>query len=52
MTTRGIPFVYYGSEQEFDGSDDPLNREMMVILDKNTDNYQIIKKVNSIRKKH
>lgn len=27
MTSRGIPFVYYGSEQYFGGGADPNNRE-------------------------
>ena len=27
LTARGIPFFYYGSEQAFNGGNDPLNRE-------------------------
>jgi alpha-amylase len=29
LTARGIPFVYYGSEQGFKGGDDPNNREVL-----------------------
>ncbi len=29
LTSRGVPCVYYGTEQEFDGGGDPYNREDM-----------------------
>jgi len=29
LTTRGVPIVYYGMEQSFDGGGDPYNREDM-----------------------
>ncbi|MEO5618186.1 MAG: alpha-amylase family glycosyl hydrolase, partial [Candidatus Eisenbacteria bacterium] len=29
LTTRGVPVVYYGTEQSFDGGGDPYNREDM-----------------------
>jgi glycosidase len=29
LTTRGVPIVYYGTEQSFDGGGDPFNREDM-----------------------
>lgn len=29
LTTRGVPIVYYGMEQSFDGGGDPFNREDM-----------------------
>ena len=29
MTSRGIPFVYYGSEQYYGGGADPHNREVL-----------------------
>ena len=29
MTSRGIPCLYYGTEQDFDGGRDPFNRENM-----------------------
>jgi alpha-amylase len=29
MTAEGIPCLYYGTEQDFDGGDDPANREVL-----------------------
>lgn len=29
LTGRGIPFVYYGTEQYYNGGPDPLNRESL-----------------------
>lgn len=29
LTSRGVPAIYYGTEQEFDGGGDPYNREDM-----------------------
>lgn len=29
LTTKGIPFVYYGTEQYFGGGNDPANRESL-----------------------
>lgn len=29
LTVEGIPCLYYGGEQDFNGGDDPLNREIM-----------------------
>jgi len=51
LTTRGIPFVYYGTEQYYGGGNDPANRESLW-NDMNTqsDLYQIISKVNAQRK--
>jgi alpha-amylase len=51
LTTRGIPFVYYGTEQYYGGGNDPANRESLW-NDMNTqsDLYQIIAKVNAQRK--
>jgi alpha-amylase len=51
LTTRGIPFVYYGTEQYYSGGNDPANRESLW-QDMNTqsDLYQIIAKVNAQRK--
>jgi len=48
LTTRGIPFVYYGTEQYYGGGNDPANRESLW-NDMNTqsDLYQIIAKVNA-----
>lgn len=47
LTERGIPFMYYGSEQMFGGGDDPKNREpIWNSLDKSSDGYQFVKKIN------
>ncbi|EEB07347.1 alpha-amylase Mde5 [Schizosaccharomyces japonicus yFS275] len=47
----GIPIVFYGQEQMFDGSHDPFNRPAMWDKGYNTDGvlYQFTSKVNSIR---
>ncbi len=29
LTEQGVPCIYYGTEQEFDGGNDPTNREIM-----------------------
>jgi len=51
LTSRGIPFTYYGTEQYYAGGNDPNNRESLW-QDMNTqsDLYQIIAKVNAQRK--
>lgn len=54
LTARGIPFFYYGSEHAYAGGQDPRNRESMFADLKNTDSviYQMVKKVNKLRKSH
>ena len=53
MSIRGIPFVYYGSEQDFNGGDDPENRETMWShFSEDTDIYRQISKVNMVRSIH
>jgi alpha-amylase len=53
MTSVGIPIVYYGAEQYFAGGNDPQNREILWRnLDKNSDMYAYIAKVNAVRKSH
>jgi alpha-amylase len=51
LTTRGIPFVYYGTEQYYSGCSDPENRESLW-NDMNTDSdlYLTIQRVNQQRK--
>ena len=40
MTARGIPFFYYGDEQQFSGGNDPANRESLWnAMDTNSDVY-------------
>lgn len=53
LTSKGIPFVYYGNEQNFDGGNDPQNREVLwTKMNKNSDMYSFIKKVVTARKSH
>lgn len=48
---QGIPMVYYGSEQNFGGGDDPKNREQLwTNFDTSTDTYQILANSNRVRK--
>lgn len=48
LTTRGIPFVYYGTEQYYAGGADPANRESLwQSMNTSSDLYQIIAKVNA-----
>lgn len=43
----GIPILYYGSEQNFNGGNDPQNREIMWNhFDKNHDTYKFIALIN------
>ncbi|KAK9330745.1 glycoside hydrolase superfamily [Lipomyces starkeyi] len=48
----GIPIIYYGFEQRFNGGYDPVNRETMWSSDYNTSVplYNYIARLNSIRK--
>jgi glycosidase len=62
FTTRGIPCVYYGTEQGFDGDTDPRNREDMFDnpaceqnhpgdhFDQKHELYQWVKLLNKLRK--
>ena len=51
LTSRGIPFTYYGTEQYYNGGPDPACRESLwQSYNTNSDLYQIIKKVNAQRK--
>ena len=50
LTGRGIPFYYYGSEQEYAGGNDPNNRESLwQDMNTSSQNYQLTAKVNSAR---
>lgn len=52
LTGRGIPFVYYGTEQYYGGGPDPANRESLWNdMNTNSDFYQLIGKVNHQRTK-
>jgi len=50
LLSNGIPIVYYGDEQYFNGGSDPLNRETLFNKkNKDSDLYITIKQVNSAR---
>lgn len=54
LTCRGIPCIYYGTEQylhdDTDGGGDPYNRPMMVNFATNTTAYQLTKKLSDLRR--
>jgi cyclomaltodextrin glucanotransferase len=54
MTSRGIPCIYYGSEQylhnDTNGGDDPYNRPMMENWDMNSDLYRCIRLLSGVRR--
>jgi len=54
MTSRGIPCIYYGTEQylhnDTNGGDDPYNRPMMEQWDVNTQIYQDLKLFSKLRR--
>ncbi|MBU3089108.1 IPT/TIG domain-containing protein [Clostridium gasigenes] len=50
LTSRGVPAIYYGTEQYMSGNGDPNNRAMMSGFDKNTNAYKIIQKLAPLRK--
>jgi alpha-amylase len=39
MTSRGIPIMYYGTEQYFDGGNDPFDREPLWTTNLDTSGY-------------
>ncbi|WP_269633333.1 alpha-amylase family glycosyl hydrolase [Pelomonas sp. BJYL3] len=50
LTSRGVPAIYYGSEQYMAGNGDPNNRAMMSGFGTGTTAYQLIKKLAALRK--
>jgi alpha-amylase len=51
LTARGIPFLYYGSEQGFSGGQDPYNREALWNnLDQTSEMFTFIKTIMAARK--
>jgi glycosidase len=54
LTEDGIPCIYYGTEQELSGGNDPANREDLWNTGYATDTgtFQWIKKLIGIRKRH
>jgi glycosidase len=53
LTSRGIPCIYYGTEQylhnDTSGGTDPYNRPMMVNFNTGTTAYQLINKLSTLR---
>ncbi len=54
LTIDGIPCIYYGTEQEFHGGNDPYNREDLWKsgYDRTNPTFQYIKKLIATRKKY
>jgi alpha-amylase len=54
LTENGIPCIYYGTEQELNGGNDPANREDLWNTGYKTETptFQWIKKLTGIRKRH
>lgn len=52
LFTRGIPIIYYGTEQDFNGGNDPNNREpLWTSLNPENSTYKFITKLIDLRKK-
>jgi cyclomaltodextrin glucanotransferase len=56
MTARGIPILYYGTEQclhnDTNGGEDPYNRPMMESWDQDTPIYRDVKTLAELRRKN
>jgi len=61
LTTVGIPCIYYGTEQEFDGGNDPSNREVLwrgnparglPPYDTTNATFQLIRTLTGLRKQY
>lgn len=53
VTSRGIPFVYYGGEQAFNGGNDPWCREALWgHMDTKSDGYNYVRALVNARKTH
>lgn len=50
LTSRGVPAIYYGTEQYMTGGTDPDNRAMMTGFSTTTNAYQITKSLSALRK--
>jgi len=51
---QGIPIIYYGAEQGYNGGSDPFNREPLWTsnFNTNTEEYSYIKTIIEFRKSH
>src|SRR6202042_2977989 len=54
FTEEGIPCLYYGTEQDFSGGNDPANREVLWTTGFNTsgDTFRHIAKLTALRKQY
>lgn len=50
LTSRGVPAIYYGTEQYMTGNGDPNNRAMMTGFNTNTTAYKEVKALATLRK--
>jgi glycosidase len=50
LTSRGVPAVYYGTEQYMTGTGDPTNRAMMSSFNTSTTAYGVIQALAPLRK--
>lgn len=50
LTSRGVPNIYYGTEQYMTGNGDPNNRGKMTSFSQTTNAYKIIQKLGALRK--
>lgn len=50
LTSRGVPTIYYGSEQYATGASDPDNRKDMPSFDTTSTAYQVISELSPLRK--
>ncbi len=50
LTARGIPTVYYGTEQYLEGGDDPDNRRKMPAFAETTTAFKLVKSLSTLRK--
>ncbi|MFC4769308.1 alpha-amylase family glycosyl hydrolase [Effusibacillus consociatus] len=50
LTSRGVPAIYYGTEQYMTGNGDPNNRAKMTSFSTTTTAYNVIKKLAPLRK--
>jgi glycosidase len=49
LTSRGVPLIYYGTEQYMTGGSDPENRKPMTAFDRSTTAYQVIQTLSELR---
>ncbi|MCB1626703.1 MAG: IPT/TIG domain-containing protein [Xanthomonadales bacterium] len=52
LTARGIPCVYYGTEQYLEGGNDPDNRRRMPAFDETTTAFRLIASLSELRRQN